>query len=688
MKKYALIFFFAVLGALPFGSRAATLSLSPSGGGFTVGAIIPVAIILNTQGAAIEGADISSLNYNPALLEVQDEDASMPGVQIVPGSLMPTVAVNSVDSAQGKIAFSQVTSGTATFMGMGPLASIRFKVLAAGSAIVAFDFTAGNTADTNVAAAGADILTSVANGLYTLNVSVNPITPLPPILSLSPLSTARVTGEIFSEDIVLDTRGSAIDGVEVSLDYNRGLLKALDDDATTTGVQIVPGTILPITKTNAVSSFGNITFSQITAGNQTFTGSGVLATVHFQALASGVATMTFRFTKASTINSVVSFAGVNILGAVNNASISIVENGQPPIISDLQPSDIIPLAGSVKLQAITNEAAVCRYAFTPNTAYALMTRSFSSLSGGTEHAATLFSSSFQDGANSFFVRCADRAGNANSADAVISFTVVADAVPPVVSAPSPQGTFFLPKNINISVSAGDQSGILGCKFSKTPGVSYDLMTRSLFPKFSALSSVSQDNIFSTLVYSSGFSSDLVAGENSFFVKCKDKAGNANAADTVISFTLSAAPILRVGAEGIAAISSRPFSLSLFSAGSSIETTLLKAYPDKSGDVALSVDNRVINTLITPGVYDIFVSSDNYLRKKLTGVNLDAGTSITIPMLLAGDFNNDGTVNSVDWSIMDRQWGAGFGAAADINKDRRVNAIDWGFVRKNWLLRGD
>ena len=82
MKKIILIV--SVLFFTPFLVGAATLSLSPSGGGYNVGDIISVNILLDTQGAPVQGADIRYLNYNPALLETQDEDAVVAGVQIAP----------------------------------------------------------------------------------------------------------------------------------------------------------------------------------------------------------------------------------------------------------------------------------------------------------------------------------------------------------------------------------------------------------------------------------------------------------------------------------------------------------------------------------------------------------------------------------------------------------------------------
>ena len=54
--------------------------------------------------------------------------------------------------------------------------------------------------------------------------------------------------------------------------------------------------------------------------------------------------------------------------------------------------------------------------------------------------------------------------------------------------------------------------------------------------------------------------------------------------------------------------------------------------------------------------------------------------------IQGDFNGDGIVNSVDWSIMNTKW---FTADAflDINRDGLVNSIDFSILNLNWFKTG-
>ena len=182
-----IIFSFVAAGmGLLFAGRAvpasaATLSLSPSSGSRTVGDIFPVALLLNTQSLGVAGVDILYLNYNPSLLEVQDDDATVAGVQIAPGSLMPQTIVNVADATNGRISFSQIANiGGPGFSGSGTLATARFKARAPGVAAVTFTFAAGGTTDANVASAGADALTAVTNGNYTLTSSVSSPAPSAP----------------------------------------------------------------------------------------------------------------------------------------------------------------------------------------------------------------------------------------------------------------------------------------------------------------------------------------------------------------------------------------------------------------------------------------------------------------------------------------------------------------------------
>ncbi|HBU08266.1 MAG TPA: hypothetical protein DEA99_03530 [Candidatus Omnitrophica bacterium] len=180
MKKFIFATAFVFMAFIwASGAQAATLSLSPGSGSNSVGSIFTVTILLNTQSQAVDGVDIRYLNYSPTLLEAQDENTSQAGVQISAGTLLGNTVANSVDTANGRISFSQVAVGGSTYSNAtgAALATVRFKVLTTGTAPVTFSFTSGSTADTNVAAGGSDVLTAVTNGSYTLQDTVAPSAP-------------------------------------------------------------------------------------------------------------------------------------------------------------------------------------------------------------------------------------------------------------------------------------------------------------------------------------------------------------------------------------------------------------------------------------------------------------------------------------------------------------------------------
>jgi peptidoglycan hydrolase-like protein with peptidoglycan-binding domain len=170
MKK---IFITATILLLPFAASAATLSLSPFSQSVNVGDTFSINVNLDTQNVSIDGVDLRYINYNPALLQVQDSNTSASGVQIVPGTLMPATLANIVDASLGRITFSQVAAGGNKYKGIGVLATINFKALSAGTDSVTFNYASANTKDSNVAAAGVDVLTAVTNGSYTINATSN-----------------------------------------------------------------------------------------------------------------------------------------------------------------------------------------------------------------------------------------------------------------------------------------------------------------------------------------------------------------------------------------------------------------------------------------------------------------------------------------------------------------------------------
>ncbi len=213
MKKTLLAL--GILIALPSVASAATLSVSPAQQTVKTGEVFTVTVRLDTQGTSIDGVDLRYLTFNPSLLQVQDANSSQAGVQITPDSLMALTVLNSADNSMGKIAFSQVATGGTKYKGSGILATISFKAVAGGTASLMFNHTPKSTTDSNVAAAGEDVLTAVINGSYTISGTAPKVTETAKINS-TPTKTT-VTPSIGSDGRALpEVTGSPIPETDTS----------------------------------------------------------------------------------------------------------------------------------------------------------------------------------------------------------------------------------------------------------------------------------------------------------------------------------------------------------------------------------------------------------------------------------------------------------------------------------------
>ncbi len=149
-------------------------------------------------------------------------------------------------------------------------------------------------------------------------------------LSLSPSSGNYSSGQTFTVNILLDTKGAAVDGVDILyLNYDPDNLGVVDDNASQSGIQITPGALMPMTLANTASN-GKITFSQISAGGTTFTSSGaeILATIHFKVIKAADTRVYFDFVVNGTADTNVASKGKDILTAVTNGNYG--PSSQPP----------------------------------------------------------------------------------------------------------------------------------------------------------------------------------------------------------------------------------------------------------------------------------------------------------------------------------------------------------------------
>ncbi|MDR3643037.1 MAG: cohesin domain-containing protein, partial [Candidatus Doudnabacteria bacterium] len=148
-------------------------------------------------------------------------------------------------------------------------------------------------------------------------------------LTLTPSSQNLNVGDSVTVQIMLDTGGQAIDGVDIqALNYNPYFLQIQDADNSTAGTQIQAGSLMPNTLANSVDTTnGKIVFSQVTAGGTTYKGSGLLASITFKALVAGTAKLTLDFTPGSTVDCNVASQGSDILSSVTNAQYTISNIG-------------------------------------------------------------------------------------------------------------------------------------------------------------------------------------------------------------------------------------------------------------------------------------------------------------------------------------------------------------------------
>ena len=141
------------------------------------------------------------------------------------------------------------------------------------------------------------------------------------VILLDPQTKTVALGETFSADIVLNTAGKPIDGVDIyGLHYDPSILKVIDDMPNKKGVQIEPGKIISFNAANTVDQqTGTIKFGQAAAGGKNFTGKGVLATIHFKAIGTGTSYLKFDFQPGSTVDTNAAHGGKDQLSRVVDA---------------------------------------------------------------------------------------------------------------------------------------------------------------------------------------------------------------------------------------------------------------------------------------------------------------------------------------------------------------------------------
>ncbi len=165
MKRIIQIFIIAALFTIPLSANAAKMALSPGNGEFKKGCVSTIGIVVNTEGENTMAAD-AFLRYNPEEIEILDMNSAIPGIQIKHNGIYESYPGNITSNGRIKItAFNRV----GFFNGRGTLGKIVFKNKpGVEKTAISFEFSLGNSTDSNVAnPEAADILNAAYGGTYT-----------------------------------------------------------------------------------------------------------------------------------------------------------------------------------------------------------------------------------------------------------------------------------------------------------------------------------------------------------------------------------------------------------------------------------------------------------------------------------------------------------------------------------------
>jgi len=211
----------------------------------------------------------------------------------------------------------------------------------------------------------------------------------------------------------------------------------------------------------------------------------------------------------------------------------------PPSRSSGQPTGTLT-AGTTQatLSLATNENATCKYSTVANVAYNSIANTFAT-TGGTTHTKSV---GVTNGGNySYYVRCRDVAGNANTNDFTISFSVASvsnpppppttgDTTPPIVSGGQPSGQVPAEgvgtTQVILKVATNENAT---CKYGSTANTSYV----SIVNTFASTGGINHANVL-TVNKGNGYH---------FYVRCRDTVGNVNATDYPINFSIAAGGVV-------------------------------------------------------------------------------------------------------------------------------------------------
>ncbi|MBI2624379.1 fibronectin type III domain-containing protein [Candidatus Parcubacteria bacterium] len=179
---------------------------------------------------------------------------------------------------------------------------------------------------------------------------------------------------------------------------------------------------------------------------------------------------------------------------------------------------------------------------------------------------------------------------------------------------------------------------------------------------------------------SGSQSVSPTSNTTYTLSCTGSGGSVSKSATV---TVTPGPltgiVFRPDLEGRTDFTGITFTIKIYTPGNS---TPLATFSGTGGNISLPPA-----VALNPGSFDLTIEAPYYLRKRLSNTSLSSGLSLNFPKLPAGDLNQDGVINSLDWSVMSPNWFTN-SQTSDINRDGVVNSIDFSLLNRNWGRGGE
>jgi hypothetical protein len=429
------------------GSNEALFYLSPGSGSFN--GAFSADLRINTS-VAITSVK-AYLNFPASVVSVSSIDTS--------GSAFGNLWESTFNNTTGKIQIQASLASPGYQGSTGLIARINFQAVAAGAASVTYDpaSLALKIDDTNVLN-----LTSSQSANFTIDTT-------PPIRSAG-LPTGTLSSGTTQTTMSLTTNESATCKYgTVSASY-----ASLPNTFTTTGSTSHSQTITGLTNgtsytyyircqdTAGNSNTDNFTISFSVAApsctncglvasvvtpagptaNQSFTITCGANDTGYDCVDAYVNTTLCTFSQWSGNNAIFSCSGLSVgsytakctakIGTSRNCcadekttafNVQAPSDITPPVRSGGQPSGILTATTTqTTISLTTNESATCKYGTVSGTAYASLLNTFSTTTGGTSHS-SLITGLTGGSAYTYYVRCRDAAGNANTDDLTITFSV-------------------------------------------------------------------------------------------------------------------------------------------------------------------------------------------------------------------------------------------------------------------------